>query len=80
VTLAYLRRNRVQHELAEFFGMSQPTVSRAVTTIAPLIGAAIEEWIPVADEIDPVPASSDPSQRSPASISAVTSVPGKHLR
>jgi hypothetical protein len=53
VTLAYLRRNRVQQELAEAFGTSQPTVSRAITATTPLIGAALEEWIPVADEIDP---------------------------
>jgi transposase len=53
VTLAYLRRNRVQCELAEAFGTSQPTISRAVTALTPLIGAALDEWIPVADEIDP---------------------------
>jgi transposase len=53
VTLAYLRRNRVQAELAESFGTSQPTVSRAIGAMTPLIGAALGEWIPVADEIDP---------------------------
>jgi transposase len=53
VTLAYLRRNRVQQELAEAFGTSQPTISRAITAITPLIGAALAAWIPVADEIDP---------------------------
>ena len=29
VTLAYLRRNRVQAEIAENYGVSQPTISRA---------------------------------------------------
>jgi hypothetical protein len=36
VTLAYLRRNRVQDEIGEQFGVSQPTVSRAITALAPL--------------------------------------------
>lgn len=53
VTLAYLRRNRVQQELAEAFGTSQSTVSRAIGALTPLIGAALTQWIPVADEIDP---------------------------
>ncbi len=30
VALTYLRRNRVQVELAESFGVSQPTISRAI--------------------------------------------------
>ena len=29
VTLAYLRRNRVQAEIAESYGVSQPTISRS---------------------------------------------------
>ena len=29
VTLTYLRRNRVQAEIAENYGVSQPTISRA---------------------------------------------------
>ena len=33
VALTYLRRNRVQAEIAEAFGVSQPTISRAVTAI-----------------------------------------------
>lgn len=32
LTLTYLRRNRVQDELAEQFGVSQPTVSRVIST------------------------------------------------
>jgi hypothetical protein len=30
VALTYMRRNRVQAELAETYGVSQPTISRAV--------------------------------------------------
>lgn len=36
VTLTYLRRNRVQAELAETFGVSHPTISRAVINGAPV--------------------------------------------
>jgi hypothetical protein len=53
VTLTYLRRNRTQHELAETYDTSQPTISRAITAITPLIGAALTEWIPVAEDLDP---------------------------
>jgi hypothetical protein len=37
ITLTYLRRNRVQWELAETYGVSQATVSRAITSITPLL-------------------------------------------
>jgi len=39
VTLTYLRRNRVQDEIAEDYGVSPPTISRAVSAITPLPGA-----------------------------------------
>ena len=39
VTLTYLRRNRVQWELAETYGVSQSTISRAITVITPLLRA-----------------------------------------
>src|SRR5947199_6779727 len=35
VTLTYLRRNHVQQELAEYYGVSQSTISRAITAITP---------------------------------------------
>ena len=38
VALTYLRRNRVQTELAEYFGVSQSTISRAITGLTPLLG------------------------------------------
>lgn len=53
VTLTYLRRNRVQAELAEAYAVSQPTISRAVAAITPLLSAALEAWVPTADDLDP---------------------------
>jgi hypothetical protein len=53
VALTYMRRNRVQAEIAETFGVSQPTISRAVTVITPLIETALAEFVPTADELDP---------------------------
>ena len=35
VALTYLRRNHVQQELAEYYGVSQSTISRAITAITP---------------------------------------------
>ena len=37
VTLAYLRRNRVQWELAETYAVSQSTISRAISAVTPLL-------------------------------------------
>ncbi len=52
VTLAYLRRNRVQAELAEAFGVSQPTISRAISTLTPILGRLLGDHVPVADDLD----------------------------
>ena len=52
VALAYLRRNRVQQELAETYGVSQPTISRAITNVTPLLGKALREYVPSADDLD----------------------------
>jgi len=52
VTLTYLRRNRVQEELAESYGVSQPTVSRAISAVTPLIKAALAPYVPTAEELD----------------------------
>jgi hypothetical protein len=35
VALTYMRRNRVQVELAETYGVSQSTISRAITEMTP---------------------------------------------
>jgi hypothetical protein len=53
VTLCYLRRNRVQAEIAEAFGVSQPTISRAISAISTLLEKAIASIVPTADELDP---------------------------
>jgi Helix-turn-helix of DDE superfamily endonuclease len=52
VALTYMRRNRVQAELAETYGVSQSTISRAITGLTPLIGKALEGYIPTAEDLD----------------------------
>jgi hypothetical protein len=52
VTLAYLRRNRTQAELAETYGGSQPTISRAISAVTPLLDKALRGYVPTADELD----------------------------
>jgi hypothetical protein len=51
VTLTYLRRNRVHADLAETFGVSQPTIGRAVATITPLIATVLADLVPVAEDL-----------------------------
>jgi hypothetical protein len=53
VALSYMRRNRVQAEIAEATGVSQPTISRAISAITPLIAEALTEYVPTGDEADP---------------------------
>lgn len=52
VALTYMRRNRVQAELAETYGVSQSTISRAITTLTPLLSRALEKYVPTAEDID----------------------------
>lgn len=52
VALTYLRRNRVQAELAETYAVSQPTISRAVTGVTPLIERVLRKFVPTADDLD----------------------------
>jgi DDE superfamily endonuclease/Helix-turn-helix of DDE superfamily endonuclease len=52
-TLTYMRHNRTQSEIGESFGVSQPTISRAVSAITPRIPSALAEYVPTADELDP---------------------------
>jgi hypothetical protein len=52
IALTYMRRNRIQAELAETFGVSQLTVSRAVSAITPLLGKALADYVPAAEELD----------------------------
>ncbi len=51
VTLTYLRRNRVQAAIAEAFVVSQPTISRTVTALVPVLGAVLSDWVPVAEDL-----------------------------
>lgn len=53
VTLIYLRHNRIQEELAETYGVSQPTVSRAITVMTPLLAKFLRARVPTAEELDP---------------------------
>lgn len=52
ITLTYMRRNRVQEELAETYGTSQSTVSRAISAITLLIKKVLAPYVPTADELD----------------------------
>jgi DDE superfamily endonuclease/Helix-turn-helix of DDE superfamily endonuclease len=52
VALTYMRRNRVQAEIAESFGVSQPTVSRAVSVMTKIIKKVLSPYVPTADELD----------------------------
>jgi hypothetical protein len=52
VALTYLRRNRVQAELGETYDVSQSTISRAVTTVTPLIEPTLRDHVPVAGDLD----------------------------
>jgi hypothetical protein len=51
--LSYMRHNRVQAELAESLGVSQPTISRAISVIAPILAECMREFAPTADDLDP---------------------------
>lgn len=53
VTLRYLRRNHVQHELAELHGVSQSTISRTIAQLVPVLGEVLREWVPVVEDLDP---------------------------
>lgn len=53
ITLTYMRRNRVQCELAETYDVSQSTISRAITAITPLLAKVLQKHVPTADELHP---------------------------
>jgi len=52
VALTYLRRNRVQVELAETFDVSQPTISRAITSLTGVLGRMLAEYVPMPEDLD----------------------------
>ena len=49
--LWYLRRNRVQAEIAELLGVSQSTVSRRITTLTPVLEEVLADYIPTLEEL-----------------------------
>jgi hypothetical protein len=51
VTLKYLRRNRTQADIADGAGVSQPTISRAVSTVTEAIAAALSAFIPTVEDV-----------------------------
>ena len=53
VILTYMRRNRVQAEIGEAFGVSQPTISRAIKALTGALGRVLIDYVPVAEDLDP---------------------------
>jgi len=51
VALTYLRRNHVQQELAEYYGVSQSTISRAITAITPELARVMRPFTPIAEDL-----------------------------
>lgn len=52
VTLTYSRRNSAQVELTERYGVSQSTISRAISSLTARIAAALHDDVPTADDLD----------------------------
>jgi hypothetical protein len=48
-----MRHNRTQAEIGESLGVSQPTISRAISAITPLVPEVTREFVPTADDLDP---------------------------
>jgi DNA-binding transcriptional regulator YiaG len=46
VTVMYEKNNVTEEVLGELFGVSQPTVSRAITKIEPIIADVLAEFVP----------------------------------
>ncbi|MDI9918177.1 transposase family protein [Rhodococcus sp. IEGM 1379] len=53
-TLTYLRRNHVQQELAEYHGVSQTAISRAISALIPMIAQVTDDWVPTAGNLSTV--------------------------
>ncbi len=51
-TLAYVRHNRTQAEIGESVDVSQPTISRTIKVITPLIAEGLAGYVPTANELD----------------------------
>jgi Helix-turn-helix of DDE superfamily endonuclease len=46
----YLRQNSPQEFLGDLHGVSQPTISRSVTKLVPVVKAVLEEFVPTAKD------------------------------
>ena len=53
IALTYMRRNRVQQELAETYKTSQPTISRANSRITSRLATVLAPFVPTAEDLDP---------------------------
>ncbi|MGH3832560.1 MAG: transposase family protein [Pseudonocardiaceae bacterium] len=51
IALTYIRRNRVQAELAETYGVSRSTINRAVAGITPQLAKILKKYVPTAEEL-----------------------------
>jgi hypothetical protein len=51
VALTYLRRHHVQQELAEYYEVSQSTISRAITAITPELARVTRQFTPTAEDL-----------------------------
>ena len=53
IALTYMRRNRVQQELAETYKTSQSTISRANSRITSRLAIVLAPFVPTAEDLDP---------------------------
>ena len=51
IALRYLRTNHTETEIAETIGRSQPTVSRAITALTPLLERVLARIVPTAEDV-----------------------------
>jgi DDE superfamily endonuclease len=50
-TVIYLRRNHVQEVIGEFYDVSQPTISRVISLLTPLVRAATAGELPTKEQV-----------------------------
>lgn len=50
-TLKYLRRNRTQADIADGYGVSQPTISRAICAVTPVLAEVLADLVPTAEDV-----------------------------
>jgi hypothetical protein len=72
IALTYMRRNRVQQELAETYETSQPTISRANSRITSRLAVVLAPFVPAAEDLDPNTHTSTTARCFPAGRGAST--------